>query len=82
VDFHRAVVRYEPQFSVFVHEEAHAGPRGNDHLGFDPQMAILPPKNEKSLFEALPGQDSPSRRRQPTPGPEATWGQGYGRHER
>ena len=33
MDFHRAVVADEPQFAEFVHEEAHAGACGADHLG-------------------------------------------------
>ena len=32
VDFHVAVVVNEAQLSKFVHEMAHAGPRGADHV--------------------------------------------------
>ena len=32
VDFHMAVVINEAQLSKFVHEMAHTGPRGADHL--------------------------------------------------
>src|SRR5258708_368644 len=33
VDFHRTVVADESQFPELVHEDAHAGPRGANHLG-------------------------------------------------